>query len=64
MAYATFTCPKCGDEQYPMLHTVGSDCGGSIYWDGDTLYCEDCDTEITRFRCDACGYRPGYDSAS
>ena len=55
MGYASFTCPKCGAEQDPCLHTYRSDCGGCVT---DDMYCEDCGMQITEFICDECGCTP------
>lgn len=58
MAYVSFTCPDCGAEQNPCLHTYLSDCGGCVK---DNMHCEDCGMKITEFYCDECGATPSED---
>jgi hypothetical protein len=55
MAYATFTCPDCQCEQYPMLHTYKSACGGQVK---SNLRCESCGMKMIEFYCDECESTP------
>jgi len=58
MTYASFTCPECGAEQDPCLHTYNSSCGGQVT---ENMDCEDCGMHIYEFICDECGATPDED---
>lgn len=56
MASPTYTCPECGFEQHPLLHTADSNCGGVMEWQGRDLVCAECGKRNGYFKCDECGH--------
>jgi predicted RNA-binding Zn-ribbon protein involved in translation (DUF1610 family) len=52
----TYTCPKCGWQQYPLLHTADSRCGGIMVWEGRDLVCVNYGKRNGYFNCDECGH--------